>query len=186
MDNGYYWYWTNGCDGVGSEWAMCLWVCDAVTIPVNVPGNPSGWNPFAGYGFDVGNACLTPYLSSNCVQLGFMSEDYTGMGGSRIALAAFGFWPPVGPYGPNNYRLPHGLGPLTNVFLGIAPLFLHTPQAGYPACLMGTTTGANSMVLPFPYDPALLCAEIKYSTYALGAVPGVSPPPSAGFQAVYF
>ena len=55
-DNGYYWAWLNGCDGVDDEWAMCLFVCDTVTIPVNVPGDADANNPFSAYGFDVGVA----------------------------------------------------------------------------------------------------------------------------------
>lgn len=182
VDNGYYWYWLNGCTGTGVEWASCLWVCDTVSVPVNVPGSAAGNNPFAGYGFDVGaGGTLTPYLSSNCVQLGFMSQDYTGSEGSRIALAAFSFGAPVGPYGGKKYRIPHGFDLLTNIFLGIAPLFLHTPAAGYPAAMFGTTIGAHSAFLPFPADPALLCAEIRYSTFAFTKNAG-----SAGYQVVYF
>ena len=70
-DNGYYWFWNNACSGAAQEWAMCLFVCDTVTIPVNAPSN-SG--PFAAYGFDVGSPTVTPLLSSNCIMLGFMTE----------------------------------------------------------------------------------------------------------------
>jgi hypothetical protein len=181
VDNGYLWYWPNGCTGTGEEWAMCLWVCDSITIPVNAPGFQSGWNPFLNYGFDVGAATITPYLSSNCVSLGFMSQDYTGAGGTRVVLAAFALWGPGPAYGKKKYRIPHGWDSLTNLFNGIAPVYAHTPVVGYPACMFGTTIGANSVLLPFPYDPALQCAEIVYSTWASANNTG-----SAGYTATYF
>jgi hypothetical protein len=180
-DNGYIWYWTNGCTGTGEEMDMGLFLCDAITIPVNIPGAYWG-TPYTAYGFDVGVACLTPYLSSNNLQLGFMTQDYTGAGGDRIILAAFSFWPPVGPIGKKNYRLPHGWDVLTNLFLNIPGVFQHKPTAGYPAPMFGTTCGAHSNFLNFPYDPLLLGAEFTYSSYPLN--PG--QPPSAGFRATYF
>jgi hypothetical protein len=159
---------------------MCLYLCDAVTIPVNIPGAYWG-TPYVNYGFDVGVTCLTPYLSSGNLQIGFMTQDYTGQSGGRIILAAFAGWPTVGPYGMKNYRLPHGWDILTNFFLGIPSLFIHAPQAGYPSSMFGTTYGAHSTFLPFPYDPALLCTEIIYSSYDIG-----NGTPSAGFMATYF
>ena len=181
-DNGYIWSWGNSGTGVQQEWAMCLFVCDAVTVPVNVPGGAGAGNPFLSYGFDVGAATITPLLSSNCVQLGFMTEDYTGLGGNRVALAAFAFWPTVGPYSLYNYRVPHGWDVLTNLFLGIAPLFMHSPTVGYPAAMFGTTIGAHSTLMPFPADPALMCSELRYSTYAMGK----GQPMSASYMVTYF
>lgn len=179
---GYIWAWLNGCGGIAQEWAMCLLVCDAVTIPVNVPGGPTASNPFAPYGFDVGTATLTPLLSSNCVSLGFMTEDGSGIGGNRIVLAAFALWPCVGPYGKRNFRMPHGFDVLTQMFLNLAPMFLHTPAPGYPGCMFGTTTGDHSAFVPFPADPALMCAEIRYSSYGLAK----GAPMSASYMATYF
>lgn len=127
-DNGYLWGWTNQGGGTGLEWAMCLFVCDAVTVPVN-SGNTPG-NPFFNYGFDVGTTTLTPYLSSNCVQLGFMTDDYQGAGTQRAVLAAFGYLTgggTTGPYG-SNWRIPHAWDSLTNIFLQIIPFFMHTDR----------------------------------------------------------
>jgi hypothetical protein len=178
-DNGYLWYWLNGCNGQRNEFAMCLWVCDTVSIPINVPGTTLASNPFAPFGFDVGVGTLTPFLSSGCENLGFMTQEYTGSEGPRIALAAFGVLPPSAPYGAKKYRLPHGYDLLTSTFINIAPLFLHTPLPVYPAAVFGTTTGAHSPLVPFPADPILLCAEIKYSTFAFN-----NNSQSAGFQVV--
>jgi hypothetical protein len=184
-DNGYYWYWTNGCTGTGEEMDMCLFVCDAITIPVNIPGAYWG-QPFTGYGFDVGIATLTPYLSSGALQLGFMSEDYTGNGGSRVVLASFGLMAGP-PYGKQNNRVPHGWDVLTDLYVNnLAPIFMHTPAFGYPGSMFGTTCGAHSTFLPFPPEPSLMCAEIVYSSYPLGAIPNYSPPLSAGFRVTYF
>ena len=181
-DNGYIWYWNNTCTGIGQEWVMCLWVCDTVTIPVNAPGTTHASNPFLAYNFSVGQGTLTPLLSSNCVQMGFMSQDYTGLQGPRMALAAFAFSPtaPV-PYAKKGSRLPHGYDLLTNIFLNVAQVFMHVPQPGYPACMFGTTIGAHSAFLPFPYDPVLLCAEIKYSTFSPS-----DNSSSAAYQVCYF
>lgn len=181
-DNGKYWYWNNSGAGVDDEWAFCLQVCDAITIPVNVPGGQTTRNPFLSYGFDVGIPCLFPKLSTNCVQLGFMTEDYTGLGTSRIVLASFAGWPCVGPYGKQDYRIPHGFDVLTSLFMNLAPVFMHTLAPGYPASMMGTTTGGHSILLPFPADPVLMCAEIRYSSFPVGAV----HPMSASYMSTYF
>lgn len=181
-DGSYLMYWHNACNGVGVEWAMCLFVCDAVTMPVNVPGTANPTNPYSAYGFDVGIATLTPLLSSGCVSLGFMTEDGKGIGGGRVVLAAFAGAPCIGPYGKNKYRVPHGFDVLTTLTIGAAPLFMHYPGPGYPACMYGTTQGAHSNCIPFPPDPALLCAEIRYSSFATN--PGM--PMSASFMATYF
>jgi hypothetical protein len=182
-DNGYFWAWTNGCTGVQEEWAQCLFVCDAVTIPVNSPGAPNGANPYAVFGFDVGVATMMPYFSSDGYMLSFMTEDYTGLGGSRIALAAFRFSDPcVGPYGNFNYRIPHGWDQLTDIFVRIPHLFMHTPVPGYPACMFGFTVGAHSNSVHFSSDPSLYGAEIRWSTYATGK----NMPFSASFMTTFF
>jgi hypothetical protein len=181
-DNGYLWCWLNGCTGIAQEWAMCIFVCDTVSIPVNVPGDPDVNNPFSAYGFDVGVPCLCPLLSSNCVSLGFMTEEYTGTNGGFIALASFAFWPTIKDYNKKHYRVPHGYDVLTGTFIQIAGLFMHFTTSGYPACMFGTTTGGNSLFFPFPGDPALLCAEIRWSTYDMGK----GRPMSASFMATYF
>lgn len=183
FDNGKYWYWNNTGSGTDNEWAFCIFVCDAVTIPVNIPGDSSTRNPFNAYGFDVGIGALVPKLSSNCVQLGFMTQDYTGKGGSRVALASFAMWPCIGPYGKSKYRVPHGFDILTNLFLSLSALFMHTPAPSYPACFLGDTTGAHSSsFIPFPPDPALMCAELRYSSFATGK----GQPMSASFMVTYF
>ncbi len=180
--NGQLWSWRHPGAGVDDDFAFALFLCDAITIPVNVPGDPDTRNPFASFGFDVGVPCLMPKASLNCVQLGFMTEDYTGLGGTRIPMASMALWPCIGPFGKKNYRIPHGFDVVTQLFLTLAPIFGHTPAPGYPASMMGSTTGAHSTMLPMPADPALFGAEIRYSTYAVGG----GQPMSASFMATYF
>ena len=183
-DNGYLWFWSNACTGVAQEWAMCLFVCDTVSIPVNVPGDATANNPFSAYGFDVGTGTLFPYLSSNCVSLQFMTEDYTGKGGPFIATASFAFWPTIKNYNKKHHRVPHGWDALTNLFVSIAPLTFHILDisGNYPACMFGNTIGGHSSPTPFPADPALMCQEIRYATYDSGK----GRPMSASYMVTYF
>lgn len=180
IDNNLLWYWGNGCSGTGAELDMGLFLLDSITIPVNVPGAYWG-TPYVSYGFDVGTTCLTPYLSSNNLKLKFMTMDYTGPS-DRIVVAAFGLWPAIGPIGKKKYRLPHGWDVLTSLFVSISSTFFHQLQPGYPSSMYGTTFGAHTATVPFPYDPVLQGAEIKYSSWPLTK----GSAPSAGFMATYF
>jgi hypothetical protein len=180
-DGGYIWYWTNGCDGTGEEMDMGLYLCDAITIPVNIPGAYWG-QPYTGYGFDVGATCLTPYLSSGNLQLGFMSMDYAGDQQYRFIMAAFKIpGVTIGPY-KSGYRLPHGWDIFTNLFLSIIPVFQHQLKQGYPSSMFGTTAGGHTTFLPFPPDPILIGLEVVYSSLPTQ----LKYPPSAGFTVVYF
>jgi hypothetical protein len=183
VDNGYYWYWQNTCDGVEQEWDMCLFVCDAVMVPVNVPGAPNAANPFYNYGFDVGSPTITPYLTSGCLAIGFMTEDYTSNPGDlKFMLAAFAFSPgPIGPFKAGKYRLTHGWDILTNLYLALIPVFTHVMVPGYPACKWGTTNGGHSVFLPFPPDPALAGQEIWYTSLSAAGLK-----PSASYMVTYF
>jgi hypothetical protein len=183
FDNGYLWAWLNQCTGTGVEWSMCLFLCDTISIPYNVPGAPNAANPYAVYGFDVGTGTVTPYLMSGCVNLGFVTEDWTGLnaGAGHIATASFAFWPCI-PYGKKGYRVPHGFDLLTNLFLGVSGLFYHVSTFPYPGCMFGSTTGGHSLAVPFPPDPALQCQEIRYATYDLGK----GRPMSASYMVTYF
>ncbi|MHC4944648.1 MAG: hypothetical protein ACYTG7_16650, partial [Planctomycetota bacterium] len=64
MNGPYFGFYPNYCTGGSVEWAQCLFVQDAVSIPVNVPGSTADSNPFNAYGFDVGSATVTPLASS--------------------------------------------------------------------------------------------------------------------------
>jgi hypothetical protein len=61
-------------------------------------------------------------------------------------------------------------------------MFIHMPAPGYPACMFGTTTGDHSVFMPFPANPALLCVELRFASYALN--PGM--PMSASYLVTYF
>ncbi|MFH2000416.1 MAG: hypothetical protein ABIK28_12090 [Planctomycetota bacterium] len=63
LPGGYYAYWNNSCTGVHAELGMCLFVKDAVCIPVNV--RPAGVDPFATYGFDVNGRFPTAGFSAS-------------------------------------------------------------------------------------------------------------------------
>jgi hypothetical protein len=181
-DNGYLWYWNNTCGGAGLEWCMCLWVQDTITMPVNANAFVTD-GPYAASGFDLGIATIVPNLSSGCFNLGFATLDYTDLvGDTRIALASFAFWPCIGPYGQNGYRIPHGWDLLSNTFLGLNFLFTHAPGPGFPSPMWGTTNGGFSAWYPFPPDPGLNCAEIRWSTYNLGK----GKPMSASFMTCFF
>jgi hypothetical protein len=163
-DNGYLWYWQNTCDGVDSEWIMCLFLCDAITVPYNVP--PAAQGAFAAYGFDVGIGTLMPLNSSGSHSLGFMSEDFDNAGGARFVLAAFNApGVAIGPYKKAKYRIAQNWDGLTNIFTGsLIALYLHGITAGYPGCMWGTTAGGNSIALPFPNNPLLHGFEIEYTS----------------------
>lgn len=181
VDNNRFWYWTNNGQGSDEEWAMCLFVCDAVTIPVNAPGASNSANPFASYGFDVGVATITPNLSSGNLSLGFTTEDGLDIGGARIVLAALGYGTCIGPYGNSGFRVPHDWDVVTNLFLGVANMFMHTPSNNYPSCMIGTTIGAHTNLLPVS-DLSLLGAELRFSTFASNPY----APMSASYMATYF
>ncbi len=171
-DNGYLWYWTNGGAGVfGGEWAMGIFVCDTVSLPVNLPGAPNAANPFLSFGFDVGVANLMPKNSLNCQWIGVMTEDYTNSTPNPIVkplIVLLAVTPgPTGAINAHGYRLPHGWDAVTNLIVGIAPLFAHGTIAPYPAAIFGSTAGGNSNVLPFPADPALFSVEMFMSTYSM-------------------
>ena len=171
MDNGCMWYWPNGGTGVyGGEWSMGIFVCDTVSIPVNVPGAPNSANPFLAFGFDVGVPTLMPKNSLNCQMLGVMTEDYTNSTPNStkplILLASIDPFP-TGPINNKGCRLPHGWGIVTNLFANIAPLFQHTTAASYPGAIFGSTAGGHSQMLPWPADPNLFSVEMFFSTYSL-------------------
>ncbi len=184
-DNGYLWYWTNSGTGVyGGEYSMGLFVCDTVSLPMNVPG---AGGPFFLFGFDVGVATLMPKNSLNCQWLGVMTEDYTnstpssGLKPLILLLAVNPRIPGTPPINAHGDRLPHGWDAVTNLILGLAPLFAHYTSAGYPAAIFGSTAGGHSSVLPFPADPALFSVEFFMSTYSLQ-----TKAVSAGYMSTFF
>ena len=180
-DYGCLYSWSNPGNGIGLEWSIGLWVCDAVTVPVNVPGSSSPANPFAAYGFDAGVAAVTPLLTSGALTLGFMTGDRSGAGVPRVMLACLAPSAPVGPYGEHRYRI-RGYDALTSSMLGLASIFLHTPSPGYPSGMFGTTSGAHTTTVPIPLDPWLVCTEICFQSLPLDP----AHPPSAAFTVVFF
>jgi hypothetical protein len=182
-DNGYLWYWGNTGAGVSEEWDMCIFVCDSVTIPYNVPGAPNASNPFYAYGFDVGTPTLMPFQTTGCVLLGFTFEDYANPGGIGVALASISVVPLPYTKGGNLYRITN-IDTVTNVFLGISSINTAVMIPGYPACMFGSTVGGFTPALPFPPDPLLIGAEFYY--YSLqGNAPGKLKP-SAAYMVTYF
>jgi hypothetical protein len=179
-DNGYLWYWGNTGAGVSEEWDMCIFVCDAVTVPVNVPGAPNAANPFAGYSFDVGSPTLMPYQTTGCVQIGFMMEDYANPGGIGVGLACVLVIP---VHYKSTYRIAN-IDPVTNIFLGLTGLFTAGYTPGYPACMFGTTTGGHTLLLPLPLNPSLVGAEFHYFSLQ-GNAPGKLKP-SAAYMVTFF
>lgn len=181
IDHGGWYYYNNGCTGGSVEWGMCIFVQDAVTIPVNVPGAPNSWNGFASYGFDVGISTLTPLASSGQCTLKAMYEDYLNPGTSRALIAASPWSGPCVPYGPAGFRIPHAWDAVTNFFSGLWWVWQGNLAPGYPASMYGTTVGGHSIGVPIPADPALLCLELKYSGFSVNG-----KAPTASFMVCYF
>lgn len=191
-DSPYFYYWGNDCAGADTEWSMCLFVEDAVTIPTNVPGAANASNPYASYGFDVGSGTLTPLSSSGAAFLKPMYEDYANPGTGRALIAGMSwvngipFGTPAGtvPYGPAGFRVAHNWDIVTDFFVGIWNLWL-MPNAnpGFPACLFGTTTGGvgGTVPIPIPADPNLVCFELRFSGYNING-----RAPSASYAVCYF
>lgn len=183
-DNGYYWMWLNGCTGTNTDWGICLLVCDVVTIPVNIPGDPE--NPYAAFGFDLGPATVTPYASSGCVALQWctLANNGSACGYTRIILGNLGLGP-CQTYNPFCcYRITFW-DLVSEITASIAPLTAHTPLPGYPATCLGTCCGGHTLVpLPLLPDPALFCLEIWWYSFQ-PFLAGVQPagPPSAHFMA---
>ena len=185
--NGYYFYWLNDCTGADVTWAQSLLVNDATCIPVNVPGTAFGSNPFAGYGFDVGTATLTPYVSTNLCFLKIMYEDVFNPGTNRALIAAFAHsTPSTNPYGPAGYRVAHAWDVFTNFFAGLWFVWQNQPaggglQPGYPAAVWGTTVAGTSVGVPIPANASLLCLELKFSGYSQNG-----RAPTASYQVCMF
>jgi len=159
-DDLYIYGWLNSCTGADTAYDMCLFLEDAVTIPVNLPGTTNWANPYPywGYQFDVGTGTVTPNSSSGVLQFQAQYEDYSRPGRVRfvlvgspwIAFVPLGTPAPALPYGPVGNRLPHGWDIVTQSFLGIWPFTQsQAPHGLYPACIFGTTIGS----LGGPFGP---------------------------------
>lgn len=182
-DSGYFGYFNNTCTGGSFEWDMCVFVDDAITVPVNVPGSANGGNPFAAYGFDAGSGCITPNVLSGSCFLKAMYEDYANPGKGRFLLAGspwVGF-APYGtpskgvPYGKAGNRVPHPVDLVTNVFTSLTAIWFATTLPGYPGCMFGSTVGGHSIGVPMPPDPNFKCFELRFSGFsANGATPTAS------------
>jgi hypothetical protein len=184
-DAPYYGYWANNCTGGDSNWAQCLFVEDAVTIPVNVPGDAGLSNPFAyyGYAFDVAVSTVTPAAQSGSAWLQAYYEDYANPGTGR-ALIAGSPWVgliPLGtmssalPYGPAGFRVGHPNDLVTGFFITVASIWQGTVNPGFPACMFGTTTAGISIPVPIPPLPELICFELRYSGFSFsGKAPTAS------------
>ncbi|MBU0754427.1 MAG: hypothetical protein KJ645_04765, partial [Planctomycetes bacterium] len=189
-DDNYIYTYTNPCTGGFITWGMCLFVTDAVAIPVNIPGALNPHNPFAyaGYTFDVGEGCVTPLSSSNQLQFQMTYEDYQNPGTSRFMLMGSPWvnYVPLGvkanciPFGPVGNRLAHTVDALTDTAFTLLPFTVSGASGLYPACMWGTTIGAlGGIPLPLPnYFGGL---EIKFT-----GISTTGRTPSASFHVTYF
>jgi hypothetical protein len=202
-DGGWLWYWSNACSGRGEEWAMCLLLCDAVTIPVNVPGDQiTGNNPFIGLGFDVGPASLTPAYTEGCYQWQWMTDASAAMTNINTCMAPYiilgGFsngcpcpvcidynkqYPGMPRTTPKAFRIWHGWDLLTNTLLGATFATQHLPLPGYPACCFGTACGGHSP-FPIPVTPGVFAPGTEIVFEGLGIYSRF--PPSAGYMVTIF
>jgi hypothetical protein len=188
-DCGYTYFFPNKCNGARHEFAMCLFVEDPVSIPVNDPGVTNKPNPFASYGFDIGVTAITPLYSSGGCKLRIMTEDYANPGGGRVLLAGspwidmipFGTPAPGIPFGPIGFRLPHTWDMLTYFFSSLSFVWFHETKPGYPAGVFGTTTGSHSDAVSIPPLPGFIGLEIFFSTFSTKG-----KAPSAAFMVTLF
>lgn len=169
-------YWANNCTGGNVEWAMGLFVEDAVCIPTNVSPNPTG--PFATYGFDVGSGTVTPFVTSGVHSVQGMFESYAYSGHTYQMLACLASSPAV-PYGPLRYRIP-GWDAITDLFVN-TPIWQATVAPGYPGGMYGSTVGGHTGVVPSGPQPSLYGAELTFFGFDIGG-----GPPTAGFTVTYF
>lgn len=169
-------YWPNTCTGGDTEWAMCLFVEDALCIPVNVCPNSGG--PFAPYGFDVGSGTVTPFATSGLFSLQAMYESYANPGDSYWMLACLAQSPAI-PYGKKGYRVP-GWEFITDIFASL-PLWMGTVAPGYPGGMYGTTVGGHSMAIPAGPQSNIYGLELVF--YGFSTSGGA---PTAGFMATFF
>jgi hypothetical protein len=141
---------------------MCLWTCDVVCIPQNIPGATNAANPYAVYGFDLGTGSITPYMTSGAYLLAFADIKHDGAGKTFAHLASLPTFYGINPitYKKGKYRLT-GFDLITNIFLGLVPLF-NTTLGPFPAN-WGTTVGGYTPTA-FPlFDPLLKCAQMRFS-----------------------
>jgi hypothetical protein len=176
-------YFTNPGDGSREEWAMGIFVNDAVTIPVNKPGVSSKANPYGSFSspFDVGVATVTPNASSGQAFLKLMTNDYAHPGTSRVFLAGSPWSGPAVPYGNQGRRLPHAFDYVTQFFSLLTWVWAHNMDPGYPAPLFGTTAGGHSLAVQIPPDPALYSIELKICGFSSSGLES-----SASFMVTYF
>ncbi|MFH2001399.1 MAG: hypothetical protein ABIK28_17080 [Planctomycetota bacterium] len=183
-------YFDNEGTGSDSEWAMCLFVKDAISIPVNVPGVANSNNPYAPYGFDVGSATITPVISEGNASLQMMSLDFENPGTSRVLIAGSPWKPapgepwegPTVPYGSRGYRIAHAWDIFTFFFSYVWGVWVHPISQGYPSYVTGTfASGGHSAAIPIPRDPILISVELKFSSFSLNG-----RPPSASFMTTFF
>ncbi|MBU0754428.1 MAG: hypothetical protein KJ645_04770 [Planctomycetes bacterium] len=176
-----YYYFPNEGNGSHQEWAMCLFLEDAVAIPVNTPGVTNAANPFAPYHFDVGVATVTPDVSSGAISLQLMTLDYANPNTTRILLAGSPWNGPAEPYGMAKNRLPHAWDLYTWFFLSTLYTWMHDIQPGYPACDFGLTAGGHSIAIPLPPDPVFFSLELRFCSFSTQG-----RHPSASFMTTFF
>jgi len=183
-DTNYFYYWNNACSGVDGAWDMGLFLNDAVTIPVNVPGASNASNPFVNYTFDAGVTCLTPLVSSGSCFLKALYDDVFNPGiptKGRILVAASPYSGPATPYGPLGNRLPMAYDPIAAFFATLFYVWQAIPAAGYPGQMWGTSVSAASVPVPIPPSPSLLCFEAKFCGWSLQG-----KAPTASYQVCMF
>lgn len=175
-----FYYFPNECEGGRHEWAMCLLVDDAVSIPVNMPGVSSSANPYAAFGFDVGSATVSIHQSSGSGYFLVMSEDYASPNSIKYVLAGIRQSGPCIPFGGNGYRIPHGFDVMTDIFISLFFYFSHSVHPGYPGCMLGTTTGGHTSPMLLGASPHAVGLEVFISTIC-----PTSRIPSAGYLTTF-
>jgi hypothetical protein len=192
-DNGKYWGWFSSIEaGYG------LFMCDAIVIPVNVPGDPTGYNPYAAYGFDFGIATICPHLQAGCFQGKFCSLANQTPTAMRVVFGEAQFmpdrsafpwdWDLPSPFPPNTpqcleynaakgWRIPHYWISLAYTMLNYVYFFMHATAPGYPAYFFNSCAGGHTNNFPLPAFPQFHCLEAHFSTFSpFFGTPLVVPP----------
>jgi hypothetical protein len=181
-DTNWFFYQANDCTGGQAMWAMCLFLEDAVTFPVNRAGATNSSNPYEDQGFDAGVATLMPNMSSTQWSFQALYEDYDSDGDSYICIGS------IPALGTQNWkkagqRLPGRFtgDPVAQLFYSLNPLVKGTVNSGFAACQWATTVGGLG---PFPipfYDLIAKCFEVRLWGFNIN-----DNEPTAGFMFTMF
>jgi hypothetical protein len=182
-DTNWFFYNSNDCTGGQNQWAMCLFLEDAITFPINRLGATNASNPYAADGFDVGVATLMPNMMSTAWSFQALYEDYNADGDQHLCIGSI---PSLGTqnWKKAGYRLPGRFSsdPVAQLFYALNALTRGTTASGFVAPVFGTmVAGLGPFPIPF-YDPIAKCFEVRLWGFNINK----NLPSGAGFMFTMF